>query len=106
MIRYKGLFLVLPKKGLVLRNVNYQEINNILEYRIGTQVVIVPRLNSDYFILFGSIRLIICRNGSALSHLAILGREYDIPIFIPEKIPHKIPKSGKLSISENTLVFL
>ena len=63
-----------------------QFINKVTDYSKKTKVILTETLNPDLFLLFGSIELIITKNGSFLSHLSILGREYGVFIIrIEEK---------------------
>ncbi|MEE9525354.1 MAG: PEP-utilizing enzyme [Candidatus Woesearchaeota archaeon] len=93
----------LTGQDAVTSNTKYKVINSVQDFEDGYTSLFVKTLDPDYYMLFNSIRLIITEHGSSLSHLAIVGREYNIPIFLVENIISKIPKKGILSIKNNML---
>lgn len=88
-------------KNLPMRDIKYKVIENIKEFEKSCGCIIVKNLDPDYSILLGSLKLIITEAGSPLAHLAIVGREQNIPILLVEDIISKIPKTGKLSVKGN-----
>lgn len=101
MQKFQGTFLVegstpnSPAKYKVLRSVS--------DYAPEYRCIVVPNLNIDYYMLFGSIDFIVTENGGMLSHLAIVGREHGIPIFRAQDIISKIPDNGLLTLNDDTL---
>ena len=85
----------------MILNAKYKVINSVQDFEEGYTSLFVKTLDPDYYLLFNSIKLIITEYGSALSHLAIVGRENNIPIFLAENIISKIPKKGVFSIKNN-----
>jgi len=82
-------------------DVPYLVIENIDEYKGEAPCIVVNSLHPDYSLLLGSIRLVVAENGSALSHLATIAREYDVAVFLSrEKIMTKIPQRGTLTLTE------
>lgn len=102
-MKIKGSYLVFPANGQSFKNIKYQVLKDTDDYKSGVDVIVVPTLSSDFFLLFGSIKLIICEQGSVLAHLAILGREYGIPIYRSGRIIKLISKSGFMSIENDIL---
>lgn len=102
-MKIKGDYLVFPVNGGSFKNIKYQVLKDINDYKAGVNAIIVPALSSDFFLLFGSIKLIVCEQGSILAHLAILGREYSMPIYLSGNIIESIAKTGSLSIQDNIL---
>ena len=88
----RGKFIVQPSKSLT--SLKYKKINEIDD--IKCSCIVVKTLNPDYYLLFSKLKLIITETGSPLSHLAILAREHNIPIFLAET--KNIPDEGTLSI--------
>jgi phosphohistidine swiveling domain-containing protein len=82
-------------------NLTYEIINKIKEPTAET--IIIKTLNPDYYLLLGKIKLIITENGSALSHLAIVAREQNIPVLLVENIINNIPEKGSLTIKNETV---
>ena len=93
-----GKYLVGSK--LDFREVDYGVIGSVSDYK-NSSCIIVKTLNPDYYLLFGSVKLVITESGSALSHLSIVAREQGIPVFLLDKPLREIKKNGKLSISDN-----
>jgi len=60
--------------------------------------LLTPFLFPDYVLLFPKIKAILTVEGSVLSHLAILCREYKIPVLKIENILKSIPGKGVLAI--------
>lgn len=89
------------KPEIPLSNLKYERIQSIEEFH-GSACIVVKSLHPDYYLLFGSVKLIITETGSALSHLAILAREHNIPVFLAEKAA-KIPTKGTVSIRGNEM---
>lgn len=94
---FSGILLVSAKTEL--HELNYKVINNIKEYEINCPCIVAKNLDPDYFLLFGMLRLIVTEHGGVLSHLAILAREYDIPVIRIEDITSKISEKGILSLN-------
>jgi len=88
---------------------SYQYISSILSYKqMGkTTALIVDYLDPEYFLFFSHIKIILTRNGSPLSHLSILAREYGLPI-IRCNFSKKIPTYGKIEIDKisNKVTFI
>jgi pyruvate,water dikinase len=87
-----------PERG------KYKMIESIEQFEKGRRFIVVRSLSPDYFLLFSSIDAIISENGSALSHLAILAREHNIPIMIVPGITSKIHRKGNISIRGEEMV--
>jgi len=85
------------------KDISYQIINHVLDYNGNAQAIIVNSLSSDYYLLFSKIKLIICENGSQLSHLAIVGRENTMPIYLASNVIGNIPQAGKLTLDDQVL---
>ncbi len=94
--RFTGALLVSAAPFFL--DVKYKIITDIRDYETGYPCIVVENLDPDYYLLFGSIGLIITGQGGVLSHLAILAREYNIPIIRIENITSEIPQKGILSI--------
>jgi len=99
---------VVHGKYLVKSNSHLPQINYRIIRSIGVSIgdvppcIVVENLNPDYYLLFGSLKLIVTENGSVLSHLAIIAREYHISVFLSnEEIIEKITEEGTLSLKEN-----
>ena len=60
--------------------------------------LLTPFLFPDYVLLFPRTEAIFTVEGSILSHLAILCREYKIPVFKIKNILDKIPHKGKMFV--------
>ena len=101
MKEYKGTYL-LKEYPLDIQS-NYQVINNVIDYDKTSKCIIVKSLNPDYYLLFGSLDIIITEKGSALSHLAIVGMEYGVPIIRIDEIISKIPEKGVVSVKNNVI---
>ena len=101
MEKFIGEFLA--GSGLKFSGMKYKVIDSIKDFEKACDCIIVKSLSPDYSILLGSLKLIIAEAGSALSHLAIVGREQSIPILLVEDIISRIPKSGALSINGNVV---
>lgn len=100
MIKVSGTYLV---DGAVMFPMKYQVMGSLLDFDRECRCVVVPNLSSDYYIILGLIDFIVTERGGALSHLAIIGREYGVPIFLAPDIISKIPPKGELSIKNNVL---
>lgn len=96
MKKFTGVLLVSTEPDFL--NVKYKIIANIKDYETDYPCIVVESLDPDYYLLFGSIGLIITEQGGALSHLAIVAREYNMPIIRIENITSEIPEKGTLSI--------
>ena len=96
MNQFKGQSLV--SAGFTTFDIPYKVLYSVEDYQEAYPCIVVKSLHPDYFLLFGSIVLIIAEKGGALSHLAIMAREYSLPIILIEDIVSKIPLRGKLSI--------
>lgn len=102
-MKINGKYLVPPVNGEEFKNIKYRVLTDVNSYQAGLKAIVVPKLMPDYFLLFASIKLIVCEQGSELAHLAILGREYDIPIYRAGSLINSISKTGILSIENNIL---
>jgi hypothetical protein len=92
----KGKLLVMGKRteGVF----DYQVLQKLEEYKIGSKIIIIPRLDPDYTLLLNNIDIIISPSGSQLSHLSIVSREYGKTIILCEDIQRIDKKRGKLRI--------
>ena len=101
MQKFQGTFLV---EGSAPNSPSkYKVIRSVSDYAPEYRCIIVPNLNIDYYLLFGSIDFIVTENGGMLSHLTIVGREHGIPIFRTEDIISNIPSEGLIAINGNAL---
>jgi len=71
----------LVNNKLDISDIDYKIINSLNDFDDISKCIIIKTLNPDYYLLFGSIKLIITENGSALSHLAIVARENNLGFF-------------------------
>ena len=101
MKRIKGVSLV--SADTVMRDIRYTVITAPQDYERSYPCIIVKGLNPDYYLLFGSLQLIITEEGGVLSHLAIVAREHNVPIIVAENILSQIPKRGVLSIKNQMI---
>ena len=101
MKRFNGNFLV--KVYPAIPNIKYKVINDLRDFERSYRCIVVRNLNPDYYLLFNSINLIVTERGSALSHLAIIGMEYNLPIILAKNIISKIPKEGMLSVKDSII---
>lgn len=99
-----GAFLVPPKKDN-LKKLKYQVIKKVSDYKKGTKVIVVSHLDPDLYLLFGSIKLIVTEKGSVLSHLSILAREHELPVFLQKALIKTIGKVGVVSVKNKKLIF-
>jgi len=97
-MKYNGRFLVEHK--LISKKFRYKVINQISEFS-GCDCIIIKNLNPDFSILLSNIQLIITEKGSALSHLAVVAREYGKSIILVENIINKTHKTGLLGLRIN-----
>jgi len=95
-----GKFIV--GSNTAVSKLKYKVINGIEDFD-KCSCIVVKTLNPDFYLLFSSIKLIVTEAGSALSHLAIVAREHNIPVFLAENITERIPKEGTLSINNNEI---
>ena len=102
MIRKKFSFLA--KFDLPREKVKYQFIRTVTDYQEGEKIILVEQLDPDYFLLFSKVKLIITTQGSVLSHLAILAREFSIPI-IKIKADERIKNKGQIKIDKKEIIF-
>lgn len=100
---FRGSFLVPAKDAQSFQKLPYQVVRRVEDYKEGNRVIIVPTLKAEYFVLFSSIKLIVTAKGSELAHLAILGREHGMPIFLVDNITVEVPESGMLSLEGEEL---
>lgn len=103
MKRFRGRFLV--ESNFKILNIRYNVINSIEDFEKDCRCIIVRSLNPDYYLLLGSIDLIVTERGSVLSHLAIVARENGIPVFLTEEIISEMPEKGILSIKGDIIEF-
>ena len=89
--------------NLIKSSFTYQVIVQVKDFNTKHDCILVNGLNPDYFLLFGHIKLIISKNGSKLSHLAILAREHGVSILLIDNIPEQIAKRGLLVVKEDNL---
>ena len=97
-MKFKGKFLTGKSD---FPETSYEVVQGVREVK--SKAIIVRSLNPDYYLLLGSINLIITENGSELSHLAIVAKEQNVSIFLAEDIIKKINKKGKLAIKNEIL---
>lgn len=75
---------------IVSEELSFKRIDDpsVLPGRISTEktVYVVPSLSADFFLLFPTARAIVTTAGSPLSHLAILAREHNIPVFLAQNV--------------------
>ncbi len=95
-IQAKTLVGVTPDSSVM----NYQIVKKIFDFE-ESECIIVPYLNPDLTLLLSNIKVIITERGSALSHLAIVAREYRKAVFLAEGITQKIAIRGRLFIQHN-----
>ncbi|MBT3720825.1 hypothetical protein HN789_07690 [archaeon] len=96
MMKLKGKLIV---KGILKNtNLSYELVNSIFDYK-NSNTIIIPFLNPDYTIILNKLDVIISNSGSALSHLAVVAREYNKSVIILEKDFPKIKKYGNLKLS-------
>ena len=95
---FDGKFLV--QSNFIGKVYSYEIVNNISDFKAG-DCIITKFLNPDLSLLINKIDLIITENGSSLSHLAIIARDYDKKILIVKDIINRIKKRGKLSLYVN-----
>lgn len=99
MVTVQGKYLIRSEFNTL--EVPYEVIEGIDEYEGKAPCIVVRCLLPDYSLLFGSVRLIVAENGSALSHLATIAREYGAAVFLScDKITTSIPQTGMLTLEE------
>lgn len=87
-----------------ISKLKYQVLNEVMSFNKSSPCIVVNSLKSDFALLLGSVQCIITQSGSPLSHLAIVAREYNIPVFLLKKrILNNIPHNGILSLKNTTL---
>jgi len=86
-------------KGDVPERLEFKKVENF-EEAVDAECIVVRTLNPDYYLLFSTLKLIITRIGSPLSHLAILAREHGIPIY---QTNEELPAEGRLSVVNNEI---
>jgi len=86
-----------------IKKIKYKVIHSLTDFEKRFKCIFIKSLHPDYYLLFGSVNLIITEKGSPLSHLAIVGREHNMPIFLAKDLIKKIPEKGTLSITNNSL---
>lgn len=63
------------------------------------RLYVVPTLSADYFLLFSTATAIVTFAGSPLSHLSLLAREHNVPVFLAENNEFSsIPESGECTL--------
>jgi len=82
--------------------------SQILNFKVKNKFfLLTPFLFPDYVLLFPKIEAILTVEGSILSHLAILCREYKIPVLKIKNVLREIPEEGVLTIDyKNKLIKL
>ncbi len=98
-------FKSMVKNTIPLDMLDYKIIEEVREYENSMKCIIIKNMHPDFTLLLGSISLIISEKGSPLSHLAIMAREYGIPVVLIPGITSEIPKQGSLSINEEVVKF-
>lgn len=78
--------------------VSYQVLKNVLEAK-RCECFILPNLSSSFSLVLSTVKIIITHNGSVLSHLAILAREFNKPVILIGGNTPDIPETGWLSIT-------
>jgi rifampicin phosphotransferase len=91
-----GRFIV---KGSISKEMKYCRVLRIEDFS-GEECIIVKAMNPDYTILLPSIQLIITEKGSPIAHLAIIAREYGVPVVLVQGITNKLAQKGKISINQ------
>jgi hypothetical protein len=94
MSRYEGIILSKGSLKTPLKSF-YCKINNISNNMVSQNCVIIPNLSPDFSIILSQADIIIASQGSLLSHLAILGREFLKTIILSPKISNA-PDKGKI----------
>ena len=84
-------------------DIKYTIIDDIKNYASNYPCIVVKSLDPDYYLLFSSISLIITEQGGPLSHLAILARDYNIPVIRIENITSQIAPQGILSMKDSVI---
>ncbi|MBN2423038.1 hypothetical protein JXB41_07475 [Candidatus Woesearchaeota archaeon] len=80
-------------------NLSYKSINNVLDYN-SSECIVIKYLNPDFSLILDNLSLIITEKGSKIAHLAILAMEQNKSIVLIPDIAEKIPKKGKITLSE------
>lgn len=82
-------------------SLTFQHISSVLSFDTMQKslVIVVDYLDPELFLLFSRIKLIVTNQGSALSHLSILAREYSMPI-IKCEFPPNILSNGTLEVND------
>jgi len=86
-MKFKGKFLTGKSD---FPETSYEVVQGVREVK--SKAIVVKILNPDYYLLLGSINLIITENGSELSHLAIVAREQGVSIVLVQDIIKRIGK--------------
>jgi phosphoenolpyruvate-protein kinase (PTS system EI component) len=82
---FTGLWLIPEEEGV--SSGSFQLVQSLHDWQVPTDETkkffyVVPSLSSDFLTLFPSCRALLTCTGSQLSHLAILAREQQVPIFL------------------------
>lgn len=107
-ISWQGKYEKLVSGGLSDGVFPYKCVKDVLDFNqsLSYSVIFIDHLDPDFFIFFSSIKCIVTRKGSSLSHLSILAREYQISV-IKVDFPVEIPLSGNINIDkENNILCL
>ncbi|MFP4656982.1 MAG: PEP-utilizing enzyme [Candidatus Woesearchaeota archaeon] len=88
---------ILVDGGALQKEMTYERLSSIEDYE-GSRCIIVNTMDPDLFLVFGKIDVIISKQGSKLSHLAILAREYGKTLILADCTDENIAKKGDLKI--------
>lgn len=97
----------LTHAGEYVSDESYQLVRSIQAWQPSTDDMkrnyyVIPSLSSDFLSLLPSCRALLTCSGSQLSHLAILAREQQIPIFlIQNKEYNDLDDTGTFTLKSN-----
>jgi len=89
----------ITNSNTLLNRLKYKRISLLGDYIPGMECILVKTLHPDYYLLFNNIKAIVTENGSKLSHLAILAREWQMPIYLSEEPLDNLPLEGNILIN-------
>ena len=79
---------------------DYARIKTPLDFKAGTDALLIKSLASKFDVLVGSVKLIVARYGSPLSHLAIVSREQGVAVFVTSDDIEQLPSNGQFILTE------
>lgn len=102
---YFGKYSFLVPGVFESKKYRFQRLKKVLEYnaKVKPQVIVVDVLDPELFLLFSQIKLIVTSQGSPLSHMSILAREYQIPV-IRCDFSVEIPNNGFLIVNQDDMM--